>query len=286
MLPWTDRAGRVSPLKIAALVGALLPLAYLLWRAYAGELGPRPLMEAIHRTGDWAIRFLWFSLLVSPLRRAFDWPGLIVIRRHLGLAALGYAALHLTLYVADLNGDLVKAAAEVALRFYLTIGFVALLILLALGATSFDAAIKRLGAERWNRLHRLAYLAAVIAVVHFALQSKRDVSEPVLMAGLLVGLFALRLAPRLGFAVGPAAIAAASTLGAALAAVAEAGWYAVANRVPLDMILLSNLDPDLAPRPAHLVLAIGLGLAAATALARLRPGRRAARPRRAAVSAR
>ena len=109
MTPWTDRSGKFSPLKTAVLVGACLPALLLAWAAArgtlapAGSLGPlgaRPITEAIHETGDWAIRFLMMSLAVTPLRRIANWPKLILVRRMLGLTALFYALTHLTLYTS------------------------------------------------------------------------------------------------------------------------------------------------------------------------------------------
>ena len=124
MTPWTDRAGNFSPLKAAVFCGICVPAIMLGIDAAQGTLGPeivgplgaRPITEAIHRTGDWAIRFLMLSLAVTPLRRILNWPKLILVRRMLGLAALSYALAHLTLYAVDLKLDLLRVASEIALR--------------------------------------------------------------------------------------------------------------------------------------------------------------------------
>ena len=151
-LPWLDRSGRLSVLKLVVFIGLLLPGAWIALELSMGWLAPKPITEAIHGTGLWAVRILMVSLAVSPLRRIAQWNKLIVVRRMLGVAVLAYAAAHFTLYIVDQKFDLVRVASEIVLRFYLTIGFVALLGLAALGATSTDAMIRRLGGQTWNLL--------------------------------------------------------------------------------------------------------------------------------------
>ena len=134
-----------------------MPALWLAWRAWSGDLNPaRPVNEAIHSTGNYTIWLIVISLAVSPARRLFMAPKLINMRRTLGVAAFCYAVLHFTLYFVQEKFDLAKIASEIALRIYLTIGFVALLGLIALAATSTDAMIKRLG-PRWNTLHKIIY---------------------------------------------------------------------------------------------------------------------------------
>ncbi|MDQ2634632.1 MAG: sulfoxide reductase heme-binding subunit YedZ, partial [Pseudomonadota bacterium] len=125
MTPWTDRSGKFSPLKAIVLGGACLPALWLAWAAFSGALaaaappgplGARPITEAIHQTGDWAIRFLMMSLAVTPLRRIANWPKLILVRRMLGVTALFYALAHLTLYTIDLKLDLLRVASEIVSR--------------------------------------------------------------------------------------------------------------------------------------------------------------------------
>lgn len=261
MTPWTDRSGKFSPLKAAVLFAACFPGLWLFWQAAAGLLGPRPVTEAIHQSGDWAIRFLWLSLAVTPLRRIANWPKLIVVRRMLGVTALAYALAHLSLYVADQKFDLAKAASEIALRFYLTIGFVALLGLVMLGSTSTDAAIKRLG-RNWNRIHRVVYAIGLLVAFHFFIQSKADVFEPTLMAGLLLLLMLYRVAHWRGFALAsPLVLAGIAVLAALGTAAVEYAWYALATGVPAGRVLAANLQFSYSIRPAWWVLATGLGAA-------------------------
>lgn len=292
MTPWTDRAGKFSPLKAAVLAGLCLPallLAVSAWRGTLegptslGPLGARPITEAIHQTGDWAIRFLFLSLAVTPLRRIANWPKLIVVRRMVGVAALAYAALHLTLYAVDQKLDLLHVASEIALRFYLAIGFVALLGLIALGSTSTDAAIKRLG-KNWQRLHKIVYAIGILAALHFFIQSKADVYEPTLMAGFFILLMLYRLAHWRGLSLTSPFVLVTLAIVAALSTVAvEYAWYALATGVPPGRVLAANLQFSFSIRPAWWVLATGL-LAAVVAVVRPRLGNQddAMRGRRAA----
>ena len=193
-VPWRDRRGRFLPFKAAVLASLFVPgVLYAMWLA-TGELGGRPVMETIHGTGLWAIRLLLISLAITPFARALDWPGLLLVRRNVGVAAACYAVAHLSLYVVDQNFKLLTVVSEIALRFYLTIGFVALLVLLALAVTSTDAWVKKLG-RNWKRLHRLAYPLGVVALLHFYIQSKLNVSEPVFVSGLFIWLMAWRSVP-------------------------------------------------------------------------------------------
>lgn len=270
MKPWTDRAGKLSPLKAVAFAGTLVPALLLAYYAASGFpsaaptgglLGPRPFTAAIHHTGDWAIRFLLLSLAVTPLRRIGQWPKLILIRRMLGVAALCYALGHLVLYFFDQNWNVLRVASEIALRIYLTIGFVALLGLVALGATSTDAAIRKLG-RNWNRLHKIVYGIGILAALHFFMQSKADVYEPTLMAGFFMLLMFYRLAhwrgPSLASPWGLISIAIAAALATV---VVEAAWYGLATGVPPERVLAANLQFSYTIRPAWWILATGLGVA-------------------------
>ena len=264
MLPWTDRAGRLSWLKLVVFISTLLPFAYLAWRWQVNDLGSKPVTEAIHRSGDWAVRFLLLSLAISPLRRVANWPRLILVRRMLGLAALGYLVLHFTLYNADQHWNLAKVASEIVLRVYLTIGFIALLGMLALGATSFDGAIRKLGSERWNRLHSLAYPIAILSVLHFAMQSKLDASEALMMSGLLLYLLLYRLMSRSPLPVNAWTMLALAIVSAVLTAIMEASWYGMTRNIDPLLILPANFDFEIGIRPAWYVLGAGLALAVVT----------------------
>ncbi len=259
-LPWNDRAGHLSWLKLAVFCYCFVPAIWLLVQALNGWLGSKPLTEAIHQSGDWAVRFLLMSLAITPLRTVAQWPQLIVVRRMLGLTALAYVLLHVTLYTALEAFDLRKVITEIALRFYLTIGFVALLGLMVLGLTSTDGMIRRLGTVRWNRLHTTVYAIAVLALVHFALQSKLDVSQPMLMAGFFLWLMGYRLLRRYRGGAGFGALLGLSIIVAISTALLEAAWYATMTGVMADRVLLANLAFEYSIRPAWWVLVAGLAM--------------------------
>lgn len=294
--PWKDRSGRVSLLKLAVFLAVFVPgivTAAGLLQALAdptplaGPFAARPVTAALHSVGDWAVCFLLIGLCVTPLRKVFGWGKVLQVRRMLGLTALAYALAHLILYVAQENGNLLKVASEIVLRIYLTIGFVSLLGLVALGVTSTDGAIRRLGAARWNRLHSLVHPITVLALVHFFLQSKIDVSEPVLMSGAYLWLVGIRLLDHTrlkGAADGRRGRGSAVLvlLGLALAAGlatagVEAAWYGLASGVDPVRVLSANLDlTTLPPRPAVTITLLGVGIALVQAvLAGRRPPLRA-----------
>ncbi|MGE5145492.1 MAG: sulfite oxidase heme-binding subunit YedZ [Candidatus Eiseniibacteriota bacterium] len=259
MLPWTDRAGRVVPLKAAVFAGLFLPGLWVAGAFYFGDLGARPVTEAIHQIGLWAIRFLFLSLAVTPLRQLWRWPKLVAVRRMIGVAAFFYAAIHLGLYTVDQMFDLSKVVSEIALRFYLTIGFVSLLGLAALAATSTDGMVRRLGGKKWQRLHQLVYLIAFVATIHFFLQSKSDVTEPTVMAGLGAWLlfYRLRAWTSTGQERWPVAASALLALGAtAVTAGGEAVYYWLKMGVDPLLVLNTNLSLDAGIRPAMAVLVI------------------------------
>jgi sulfoxide reductase heme-binding subunit YedZ len=172
---------------------ALLPLAALAVRGVRGELGANPVETVTHETGQMTLRLLLATLAVTPLRRILGRPGLAPYRRTLGLLAFAWACLHFSTYVAlDLTFDFGAVAEDVAKRPYITVGFSAFCLLIPLAATSTRAMLRRLG-RRWATLHRLAYVAGVLGVVHFLWLVKADLREPLVYAAVLAVLLGLRL---------------------------------------------------------------------------------------------
>lgn len=257
-LPWTDRTGRVVPLKLATFLALLGPGLWVAHDLATGQLGGQPLKAATRELGSWTLRFLLLSLAVTPLRALWRWNGLIAVRRMLGVGAFAYGFLHLALYAASQGYDLAKVASEIALRVYLTIGFVALLAMAALAATSTDDAMKRMGGKTWRKLHRLAYPIAVLAIVHFFLQARLGAIEPQVVAGLFVWAMAWRVSPRQG----PAAALTLGIAAALLVMTAEMAFFALRYGAPWDILLDANLALDMAPRPVHAVLAFAAAIAA------------------------
>lgn len=278
--PWLDRAGRLSWLKLVLFLACLAPACELAIAYRLDALGAKPVTALIHGTGEWAVRFLLAGLAITPLRRIADWPKLILVRRMLGVTAMAYALAHLALYVADQNFDLVKVVSEIALRIYLTIGFVALAGLIALGATSTDAAIRNMG-PNWHRLHRLVYTITVLGLVHYFLQAKIDVSAPVFWTGVFLLLMGWRIMRKFRLPERPWALLLLAIAAALLTAGLEAAWYGLASGVPAGLVLAANLDFSGPIRPAWWVLAVGLALpvTALVRTSRATAGIRGAAPR-------
>jgi sulfoxide reductase heme-binding subunit YedZ len=275
---WRDPQGQFSPLKLATLVLLCVPGLVLAVQWEGGMLGARPITEVLHGAGLWTIRLLFITLAISPLAAMLEWPRLLILRRMVGVACALYGGAHLTLFLRDQNWHLLEAVSEIALRFYLTIGFVALCGLSALAITSTDGWMRRLR-RNWSRLHKLIYPIALVALVHFALQSKSNVSEAVLMSGFAAWLLGWRLVsrrwrPRIITAFGLAIIA------GPVAALLEAGWYWVRNGADPLMVLSANLDVEFGLRPALWAAVVLAGVAL------LVTGRRLARPPRRLAPAR
>lgn len=184
---------RIVLLTRIAFCAALIPAAQLASRAYTGNLTANPIEYITHATGDAAVMLLVITLAVTPLRRLTGWNELIRLRRMLGLFSFFYACLHLlTWAVVDKFFDVQTMIVDVFERPFITIGMVTFLLLLPLAITSTAGMIRRLG-RRWQQLHRLVYVAATTAVIHFWWGVKADIREPRLWALALCVLFGFRL---------------------------------------------------------------------------------------------
>jgi methionine sulfoxide reductase heme-binding subunit len=174
----------------------LLPAAWLLWAAFHDQLGANPAEALIRSLGDWSLRALVLVLLVTPLRVWTGWSQLARFRRMLGLFVFFYASLHWLAYAwFDMGFDWTEVLNDVPKRPFILVGTLAWLLLLALAATSFNRAIRWLGAGRWRALHRAVYAVAVLAVLHFFWMraGKNDFAEVALYAVILAGLLGWRL---------------------------------------------------------------------------------------------
>ncbi len=177
----------------AVFVLALIPFSVLLSRVLLNDLGPDPAKELALETGEWALRFLLLALAMTPLRHLTGRLEFAQRRRMIGLFALFYASVHFLVWMAFLLGFRWGAIAEeVVERPYITVGFSAFLILLILGATSPRSMVRRLG-RNWRRLHRLVYLAGVLAIVHVVWIVRTDVGEVLIYGVLLILLLGWRL---------------------------------------------------------------------------------------------
>jgi len=286
-MPWRDYSGRLSPLKLTVFLSLFLPGLWTVFAFATDRLGAEPMKEAIHQEGLWTFRFVLIALAITPARQLLAWPRLILVRRMIGVAAFAYVLQHLMLYIADQAFDLVKVASEIALRFYLTIGFVALLGLAALAATSTDAMARRLG-RNWQRLHRLVYAIAVLGVIHYFIQSKLEVYEPTVMGGLLFWLLGFRAiaARRQGGRVPLWALGALGLVAAAATTGFEMVYFWMKTGVDPLLVLQVNLSLQTGLRPGMVVLAAAAGVTAIAALSTLwSPKRGSGGGRRAAPAA-
>jgi sulfoxide reductase heme-binding subunit YedZ len=180
-------------LKPLVLALCLLPLVRLLWLGFSGGLGVNPIEFITRSLGTWALSFLLITLAVTPLRRLCGWGGFLRVRRMLGLSAFGYAVLHWLSYLwLDQFFDWNAILKDLVKRPFITFGMLTFLLLLPLALTSTDAAMRRLK-RNWQRLHRLVYPAAILAVCHYFWLVKRDLTQPLIYAGVLALLLAMRI---------------------------------------------------------------------------------------------
>jgi len=175
---------------------ALLPFAWLFYGAFTNNLGANPAEHLIRATGDWTLRFLCIVLAVTPLRVISGTPALARFRRMLGLFTYFYVLIHLLSYSwFDMSFDVPEIIADIIKRPFILVGFSAFLLLTPLAATSFNAAIKKMGARRWQLLHKLVYLIAGLGLLHFfwMRSGKNDFAEVFVYAGIIALLLGWRV---------------------------------------------------------------------------------------------
>jgi len=177
--------------KVGVFSLSLVPLVLVAIRAYHQNLTANPVEFLQHFTGDWTLRFLIFSLAITPLRKVLNLPELIRFRRMLGLFAFFYVCLHFITYIwFDQGFDLMGMWHDVQKRRFITVGFLGFVLLIPLALTSTKGWIRRLGGKRWQTLHRLVYVAASCGVIHYYWLVKSDVRKPVFY-GVLVAILLL-----------------------------------------------------------------------------------------------
>jgi sulfoxide reductase heme-binding subunit YedZ len=187
--------------KPLVFIASLTPIIWLVCGGFGvlgQSLGPDPIKFTLHAIGKTALNFLMITLLVTPVRHLAGWPHVVRIRRMLGLFAFFYALLHFGIYLGlDQEFNFGGLFEDIAKRPYITIGFTALLMLIPLAITSTNRMMRRLG-RKWQTLHRLIYVIAILGVWHYYWQVKRDVREPLIYAAILAVLLGYRLVRRAG----------------------------------------------------------------------------------------
>jgi sulfoxide reductase heme-binding subunit YedZ len=191
--PSGNRARRKA-MKLATGVVGIAPAVVIATRFVADDLGANPIERAMNQLGLWTLILLLVTLACSPLKWVTGWTWPLVIRRMLGLLSFAYVCLHFLVYlVLDQGLDLAAVGEDIVKRKFITVGFLGFLLLIPLAATSSGRMVKRLGFPRWQRLHRLTYVATAAGVVHFIWRVKSDLTEPLIYAGVFGLLMAMRL---------------------------------------------------------------------------------------------
>lgn len=194
-MAFNPTARQSSLIKAIVFLAALIPLARMVYLTVTGQL-VEPLEFITRSTGDWTLYFLCITLAVTPLRRFTKWNWLVKLRRMLGLFMFFYGVLHfMTFLWFDHFFDLAEMWKDVLRRPFITVGFIAFLLLIPLAATSTNAMIRRLGGKRWQWLHRLIYVIAPLAILHFwwMKAGKHNFTEPIIYGSILAVLLGLRV---------------------------------------------------------------------------------------------
>jgi methionine sulfoxide reductase heme-binding subunit len=183
--------------KVVVFVLCLVPFLVICVRTVRGQLTANPVEFYQHETGDWTLYFLIFTLAITPLRKLLNIPDLVRFRRMLGLFAFFYVCLHFLTYIGpDQSFDLSGMWKDVQKRRFITVGFLAFVLLIPLAITSTKGWIRRLGGKRWQMLHRAVYVAAVCGVIHYYWLVKSDVRKPVFFGAIVAVLLLWRLITR------------------------------------------------------------------------------------------
>lgn len=193
-------AKQFKTIKASLFLLAMLPFLRLLVSAFTDQLGANPVEFITRNTGDWTLYFLCITLAVTPLRRLTNWVWLVKLRRMQGLYVFFYAALHFTTFLwFDHAFDITEMWKDVLKRPFITVGFIAFVLLIPLAATSTNAIIKKLGAKNWQRLHRLVYLIASLGILHFwwMKAGKHDFEQPLIFGAIVATMLIMRLVWRL-----------------------------------------------------------------------------------------
>ncbi|MBC7708593.1 MAG: sulfoxide reductase heme-binding subunit YedZ [Rhizobacter sp.] len=184
----------VQRVKWLLIVLGMMPLLRLIAGFPLGWLGANPIEFITRSTGTWTIVGIAVTLSITPLRKLLNWPWLIRLRRAAGLLAFFYASLHFTTYIwFDRFFDVDDIIKDIIKRPFITVGFAAFVLLIPLAATSKNSIIKKLGAKRWQRIHYLIYLIAILAVIHYWWLVKKDLTQPIIYAVVFAVLLGVRL---------------------------------------------------------------------------------------------
>jgi sulfoxide reductase heme-binding subunit YedZ len=282
--PWQDRNRRFSWLKAGVFALIMLPAIRFAWQVAVGDYGifPIALGGMLYWSGVWTTAILIMALAVTPVARIFRWGALIEARRMIGVTALAYTIGHTVIYFAIRSWDFAAIVNETVTRLTLVVATLSTIGLIALGATSLDAAIRRMGTHNWQRLHNLNYIITALAILHVVL-ARGTYSEQYMLAGLFFWVMVWRLLDRYGWGADVRALAMLAVASCLFTALLEAGMLWGRRGRGVLSTLLSNFNPaifDAGTPAAWQALVFGMLFvigAAARALFRLRTAKLATR---------
>lgn len=277
-MPWLDASGRFSWLKAATLLAVCLPGAWMALEFGSGRWDfPSPYIGLIYHSGLWSTYLLLLSLLITPMRRLTGWGRLVQVRRMVGVASFGYALVHLVAWFGLRFYDWAALGSEAASRPTLWIAVVGLVILLVLAITSFDSVMRAMGGIRWKRLHRLVYLGAVLAVLHFMMSPGSLQGTPFLMAGALAWLLGWRFLDKRGQGVSALPILVLGVVASVCAILLQPMWLvtfqAERNTQSVAQALAGNFSADVWTYLGVPPVWVLLGWTVVTVLLAVRTGR-------------
>ena len=260
--PWQDGKRGFSWLKAGAFALMFVPAIWIVYQVGTEQFGPVPLGGMTYWSGLWATALLLLALAITPAIAILGWRQLIIVRRMIGVTALAYAVAHIIIYFALRFWNFASIAHEMATRVSLMIATVATIGMIALGATSLDAAVARMGAKGWKRLHNTIYVIAALALIHYLL-SPDIYPEQFLLSGMFFWLIGWRLLNRRGLGTDVMALAMLAVASCVFTLFFEAGWvWAIHGYGPVGT-LRNDFSLDLGIPPAWEILALGLLIAAA-----------------------
>jgi methionine sulfoxide reductase heme-binding subunit len=260
--PWQDRAHRFSRLKASVFALMFAPPMWLLDQVVTEQFGPVPLGGMTYWSGLWATALLMLALAVTPAMTIFGWGRLIDVRRMIGVTALAYTIGHIIIYFALRFWNFASIAHEMVTRISLILATIATIGLIGLGATSLDAAVRRMGAKGWQRLHNAIYVISALAIIHYLL-SPDIYPEQYLMSGIFFWLMVWRVLNHRGQGTNPRALALLAVASGLFTALLEVGWiWAYQDYTPSE-ILSIYFTFTLGIPPALKILVVGLLIAGA-----------------------
>jgi methionine sulfoxide reductase heme-binding subunit len=260
--PWQDRKHGFSWLKASTFTLMFVPAIWLVYQVGTEQFGPVPLGGMTYWSGLWATALLMLALAMTPVLTLSRWGGLIIVRRMIGVTALAYTIAHIIIYFALRLWNFASIAHEMATRLSLILAALATMGLIALGATSLDAAVRRMGAKGWQRLHNAIYVISALALIHYLL-SPDIYPEQYLMSGIFFWLMVWRVLNRRGQGANAGVLALLAVASCLFTALLEAGWIWAYHGYEMSEILGVYFTLALGIPAALQVLALGLLIAVA-----------------------